>query len=183
MPVVLLKLLGYAVGSVVMYWGLLILLIAPWMLALLLVVLLNAVWNQIMHKSDEWQWFLHWTEFVVQTVHRLKFEWVGWMPGILIQIWYAGYAANLVHTSALGKTATNAILLQLMGCLGIITAAVMFYWLYNLVVEVRLGKWIYILVGGISLVAYFVFLQQPKVASVLGESWQQIFVALLSAMT
>jgi hypothetical protein len=118
MHVVLLKLLGYAVGSVVMYWGLLLLLVAPWMLALLLVLLLNAVWNQITRRTGEWKWFLHWTEFAVQAVHRLKFKWVGWIPGILIQVWYAGYAANLVHTSALGKTTTDAILLQLMGCLG-----------------------------------------------------------------
>ncbi|HEY9664681.1 MAG TPA: hypothetical protein V6C65_40090, partial [Allocoleopsis sp.] len=61
--------------------------------------------------------------------------------------------------------------------------AVIFYWLYRLVVEVKLAKWIYILVGGISLVTYFVFLQQPQVAAVLSESWQQIFAALLSAMT
>ncbi len=183
MYMVLLKLLGYAVCSVVMYWGLVLLLVAPWMLALLLVVLINAVWNQITGKTDEWKWFLNWTEFAVQAVHRLKFEWVGWIPGILIQIWYAGYAANLVHTSALGKTTTDAIALQLIGVIGIIAAAVIFYWLYRLVVEVRLGKWIYILVGGISLVAYFVFLQQPQVAVVLSESWQQSFVALLSAMT
>lgn len=180
---VLLKLLGYAFGSVVMYWGLLLLLVSPWALALLLVTLMNAVWNQITGKTDEWKWFPNWTEFVIQTVHRLKFDWIGWIPGILIQIWYAGYAANLVHTSALGKTTTDAIALQLMGVIGTITAAVIFYWLYRLVVEVSLGKWIYILVGGISLVAYFVFLQQPQVAVVLSESWQRIFVALLSAMT
>lgn len=50
---VLFKLLGYAVGSIVMYWGLLLLFVAPWVLALLLVVLLNAVWNQITGKTDE----------------------------------------------------------------------------------------------------------------------------------
>jgi len=74
---VLLKLLGYAIGSVVMYWGLLLLLIAPWVLTLLLVVLLNAIWNQITGKSDEWNWVLQWTESVVQVIHQLKFEWIG----------------------------------------------------------------------------------------------------------
>jgi len=180
---VLLKLLGYAVGSVVMYWGLLLLLVSPWALALLLVTLMNAGWNQITGKTDEWKWFSNWTESVLQTVHRLKFDWLGWIPGMLIQIWYAGYAANLVHTSALEKTTPDAIALQLMGSIGIITAAVIFYWLYRLYVEVRLSQWIYILVGGISLIAYFVFLQHPQVAVVLSESWQQIFVALLSEMT
>ncbi|WP_180975366.1 hypothetical protein [Fischerella thermalis] len=111
-----------------------------------------------------------------------QFEWIGWIPGILIQTWYAGYAANLVHTSALGKTATDAITLQLMGVIGIILAAVTFYWLYHLVVEVKLSRWIYMLVGSISLVAYFVFLQQPQVAQTFSESWQHIFAAFLSAM-
>ncbi|HIK14182.1 MAG TPA: hypothetical protein IGS53_02600 [Leptolyngbyaceae cyanobacterium M33_DOE_097] len=183
MSIVLLKLLGYAIGSVVMYWGLLLLLVAPWALALLLVVLLNAGWNQITGKTDEWQWFLSWTESVMQVVHRLKFEWLGWIPGILIQIWYAGYAAHLVNTSALEKPSIDAIALQFMGVMGIVTAAAIFYWLYRLVVEVKLARWIYILVSGISLIAYFVFLQQPQVAKVLGESWQQIFAALLAAMT
>ena len=179
---VLLKLLGYAVGSVVMYWGLLFVLVAPWVSAVLLVVLINGAWNYITGKTDEWTWFINWTESVVQTVHRFQFEWIGWIPGILIQTWYAGYAANLVHTSALGKTATDAIILQLIGGIGIIAAAVIFYWLYRLVVEVKLSQWIYILVGSISLVAYFVFLQHPQVAQGLSESWQHIFVALLSAM-
>lgn len=179
---VLLKLLGYAIGSVVMYWGLLFVLVAPWVSAVLLTVLINEAWNYFTGKTDEWKWLINWTESMAQTVHRLQFEWIGWVPGILIQTWYAGYAANLVHTSSLGKTATHAIILQLMGGFGIIAAAVIFYWLYRLVVEVKLSQWIYILVGGISFVAYFVFLQQPQVAQVLSESWQNIFAALLSAM-
>lgn len=183
MYMVLLKLLGYAIGSVVMYWGLLLLLVAPWVLTLLLVVLLNAAWNQITGKTDEWNWFLQRTESVMRAVHRLKFEWIGWIPGILIQVWYAGYAANLVHTSALEKPTIDAIALQLMGGISIITATVIFYWLYRLVVEVKLGQWIYILIGGISVAAYCLFLQQPQVAKVLSESWQQVFAALLAAMT
>jgi hypothetical protein len=179
---VLLKLLGYAIGSVVMYWGLLFILVAPWVSILLLVVLINAAWNHITGKTDEWQWPLKWTESVAQIIHRLQVEWIGWIPGILIQIWYAGYAANLVHTSALDKPIMDAIALQSMGVIGIIAAAVTFYWLYRLVVDVKLGKWIYLLVGSISLAAYFGFLQQPHVAQGLGESWQQIFAALLSAM-
>jgi len=87
-----------------------------------------------------------------------------------------------VHTSALEKPTIDAIALQLMGVIGIIAAAVIFYWLYRLVVEVKLSQWIYILVGGISLVAYCVFLQQPHVAEVLSQSWQHIFAALLAAM-
>lgn len=179
---VLLKLLGYAIGSVVMYWGLLFVLVAPWVLAVLLVVLINGAWNHITGKTDEWKWFINWTESVAQTVHRFQFEWIGWIPGILIQTWYAGYAANLVHTSALGKTTTDVLILQLMGVIGIIAAAVIFYWLYRLVVQVKLSQWIYILVGGISLIAYFVFLQHPQVAQILSESWQHIFAALLPAM-
>lgn len=116
-------------------------------------------------------------------VHQLRFEWIGWIPGILIQIWYAGYAAHLVTTSALEKATIDTIALQFIGGTSIIVAAVMFYWLYYWVVEVKLGKWIYLLVGGISLVAYCIFLQQPQVAEVLSESWQHIFAALLSAMT
>lgn len=179
---VLLKLLGYAIGSVVMYWGLLFVLVAPWVSTLVVIVLINAACNHITGKTDEWQWPLKWTEFVAQAIHRLQFEWIGWIPGILIQIWYAGYAANLVHTSALDQPIIDAIVLQIMGVIGIIVAAVTFYWLYRLVVEVKLGQWIYLLVGSIALVAYFVLLQQSQVAKGLGESWQHIFAALLSAM-
>lgn len=182
MYIVLLKLLGYAVGSVVMYWGLLLLLVAPWAFSLLVVVLSNAVWNQVTGKTDEWKWFFNWTEASVQAVHRLKFEWIGWLPGILIQIWYAAYAANLVHTSASGKTPIGAIVLQLMGMIGMIAASVVFYGLYRLIVEVKLGQWIYALVSGISLAAYFVFLQHTEIAERLSASWQQTFAALLSTM-
>jgi hypothetical protein len=145
----------------------------------------NGIFYQLKNDwawADKWTWFINWTESVVKTVHRFQFEWVGWIPGILIQTWYAGYAANLVHTSILRMTASDAIVLQLMGVIGIISADVIFYWLYRLVVEVKLSRWIYMLVGGISLVAYFVFLQQPQVAQPLSESWQHIFSALLSAM-
>ncbi|MGI0484728.1 hypothetical protein ACN4EK_04765 [Pantanalinema rosaneae CENA516] len=179
---VLLKLLGYAIGSIVMYWGLLFVLVAPWVSAVLLVVLINAAWNRITGKTDEWTWFLDWTESIVQMVHRLKAEWIGWIPGILIQTWYAGYAANLVQTSALEQPTTDAIVLQIMGVIGVIAAAVTFYWLYRLVVEVKLSQWIHLLVGSISLVAYFGLLQHPQVAEGLSESWQHIFAVLLSAM-
>lgn len=182
MGLLLLKLIGHALGSIVMYWGLLLLLIAPWVLALLLVVLTNGVWNQITGKNEEWQWFGNWTSAIVDVINSLKFQWIGWIPGIIIQVWYAGYAANLVHNSALDKTDIYVIALQLMGSAGVIFAALVFYWLYCLVVEVNLGKWIYILVGGISLTAYFVFLQFSQVAETLGQRWQQIFDSLLWAM-
>lgn len=179
---VLAKLLGYAVGSVVFYWGLLLFLIAPWLLALLLITLINFIWNQVTGKTDEWKWFMNWSVSTLETVHRLKFEWVGWIPGVFIQIWYAGYAANLVQTSAIEKTTAEALILQIMGGIGIIAATKIFYWIYHSAVEVKLSKWVYILVGGISLVSYFVFLQQPHVAEELGRSWQKVFAALLSAM-
>ncbi|QHV00188.1 hypothetical protein [Synechocystis sp. CACIAM 05] len=182
MGLLLLKLMGHALGSIVMYWGLLLLLIAPWVLALPLVVITNGVWNQITGKNEEWQWFGNWTSAIVDVINSLKFQWIGWIPGIIIQVWYAGYAANLVHNLALDKTDIHAILLQLMGSAGVVFAALVFYWLYCLVVEVSLGKWIYILVGVISLTAYFVFLQFPQVAETLGQRWQQIFDSLLWAM-
>ncbi|WP_259732457.1 hypothetical protein [Synechocystis sp. CS-94] len=182
MGLLLLRLMGYALGSIVMYWGFLLLLVVPWVLALLLIVFTNAVWNQITGKNDEWQWFANYTDTIIGVINSLKFQWIGWIPGILIQIWYAGYAANLVHNSALDRTDIYAITLQLMGSAGVILAALAFYWLYYLIVEVNLGKWIYILVGGISLTAYFVFLQFPQVAEVLGQRWQQVFNALLWAM-
>lgn len=175
------KLLGYAIGSVVMYWGVLFLVVASWMCLLLLVMLANSVWNRITGQTEEWQWFLHWTESISQSIHRLKMEWVVGMPGVFIQIWYAGYAAHWVQTSALETPAP--IMLQMVGGLGVISAAATFYGLYRLVVEVRLGRWMYGLVGGLSLVAYVFLLHNPPLAQVLSERWQQVFVALLSAMT
>lgn len=176
----LIQLLGYALGSVVMYWGVLLILVAPWALMLLFVLLANGVWNQITGKAEEWKWFLRWTESMVKAIHRLRFEWIGWIPGLVIQIWYAGYAAHWVHTSALAQP--TSISLQMVGGLGVIAATATFYGLYRLVVEVHLGRWIYSLVGGLSLVAYVFFLNHPPIAQVLSERWQQVFVALLSAM-
>ena len=178
----LLKLLGYAIGSVVMYWGVLFVLLVPWLFGLLGVILSNAVWNQITGKAEEWKWFLHWTEAVIQTVQRLEFEWVGWIPGILIQIWYAGYAAHLVYTSIAETSGQGAIVFQGLGVMGMVTAALLFYGLYRFVVEVKLNRWLYLLVGSIALVAYGILLQSPQVAEALSESWQQVFAALLSTM-
>lgn len=179
MFIVLLKLLGYAVGSVVMYWGLLLLLLAPWVVILLLVALLNAVWNRITGKTDEWKWLLRGTEFMGQVVQQMKVEWVGWIAGLLIQIWYAGYAAHLVHTSALDRVTIDAIALRGMGCLGIIATATIAYGLYRLMLDLRPSKWLCILVGGIAMAAYFVFLQNPPIAEGLNQGWQKIFAALL----
>jgi hypothetical protein len=177
----LIKLLGYALGSVVMYWGVLLILVAPWALMLLVVVLANAMWNHITGKTEEWKWFLTWTEAMVQAIHRLRFEWMGWIPGLVIQIWYAGYAAHWVQTSALEQPAP--IMLQMVGGLGVIAAAATFYGLYRLVIEVHLRRWMHGLVGGLSLVAYGFLLHNPPLAQVLSERWQQVFIALLSAMT
>ena len=176
----LIQLLGYALGSVVMYWGLLLLMAAPWLLMLVFVALANAVWNQITGQTEEWRWLLTGTESVMKAIQRLRFAWIGWIPGLAIQIWYAGYAAHWVHTSALETPVP--IRFQLLGGLGVMTAAATFYGLYRLVVEVHLGRWVYGLVGGISLVAYGVLLHNPPMAQVLGERWQQVFAALLSTM-
>jgi|GEM_PF-2280118 hypothetical protein len=178
----LLKLLGYAIGSVVMYWGFLLLLVAPWLFMLLLVVLSNAVWNNITGQTEEWKWFLKGTEAVIQRIQRLEFEWVGWIPGILIQIWYAGYAAHLVLTSISETSGEGAIVLEGMGIMGMLIAAALFYGLYRFVVEVKLNPWIYLLVGGLALSSYLMLLQYPQVAEVLSGSWQQVFAALFSAL-
>lgn len=182
MGLLLLRLIGHALGSILMYWGLLLLLLTPWILALLLVIITNAVWNRITGKNEEWQWFANWTGAIVGVINSFKFQWIGWIPGLLIQIWYAGYAANLVHNSALDKTGIYTIVLQLIGGLGVVSAALVFYLVYRLVVEANLSKWIYILVGGISLTAYFAFLQFPQVAEALGQRWQQVFNSLLWAV-
>lgn len=177
----LIKLLGYALGSVVMYWGILLLIVVPWLLMLLLVVLANAAWNQMTGKTEEWRWFIPWTESIGQAIHRLRFAWIAWIPGLLIQIWYAGYAAHWVHTSTLEEP--TPLLLQMIGSLGVIAAAATFYGLYRLVVEVQLGLWLYSLVSRLSVGAYVFLLHNPPIAQVLSERWQQVFTALLSAIT
>ncbi len=179
---VLFKLLGYGVGSVLMYWGLLLLLIGPWVVLLVLIALTNSIWNHITGRTDEWTLMLKWAESLGQLVSRFKVEWIGWIPGTLIQTWYAGYAANLVHISALENPKISIITFQFMGVLGVVIAAMIFYWLYHLVVDFKLNKSIYVAVGGISLMAYLIFLQQPQVAEVLAQSWQQTFASLLSAL-
>lgn len=194
----LLKLLGYAIGSVVMYWGLLFLLIAPWILALLLIVLINALWNHITGATEEWKWFMRGTDLAVQTLHQLKVEWIGWIPGLVIQIWYAGYAATSVQTvlqnglqriqtstldpMPLTQTALIPIVFPLIGVLGMVAATGMFYGIYHLVVEVKFSPWIYPVVGGVALGAYFVLLQQPALAQGLSASWENIFAVFLSTM-
>ncbi len=50
-------------------------------------------------------------------------------------------------------------------------------------VEVQLGLWLYGLVSGLSVGAYVFLLHNPPIAQVLSERWQQVFTALLSAMT
>jgi len=80
----LLQLLGYAMGSIVMYWGLLLLLVSPWMLILLLVMLINRVWSSITGKHEEWQWVQNWTESILSRVHPMLWAWLAWIPGVLI---------------------------------------------------------------------------------------------------
>lgn len=178
----LLKLLGYGIGTVVMYWGVLFVLLVTWLFGVLGVMLGNAVWNRITGRAEEWKWFLNGTEAVIQRVQRLQFEWVGWIPGILIQVWYAGYTAHLVHTSISETSGQGAIVFEGIGILGMLAAAVLFYGLYRFVVEVKLDPWIYLLVGSLALISYLILLQYPLVAERLSESWQQVFTALLSVL-
>ena len=177
-----LKLLGYGVGSVVMYWGLLLLVLAFWLLALLLHTLANTAWNRITGKTDQWQGFLNWTESLSTLTQHPRFSWIGWTPGILILIWYAGYAANLVHTAPPDRLEITAIVLQAMGLLGILIATLVFYGIYHFIVETKLPQWAYIPVVSIAMTAYFFFLNNPTLATALGESWQRAFVTFLSAL-
>lgn len=177
---VFLKLLGYAVGSVVMYWGIILLLLGPLFLVVILTLLANQAWNKITGREEEWRWFVNGFESVMQFIDRLNFQWIGWIPGILIQVWYAGYAVHLVQSSTLESSSTIAIAIHSMGVVGMVVAAATFYWLYAQVVAVKLGRWIYLLVGGVALGAYFVLLQQPQTAAVLSDSWQRVFSALLT---
>jgi hypothetical protein len=177
---VILKLLGYALGSVVMYWGIVLFFVAAWLLGVILVMLVNQVWNKITGKYDEWKWFLDWFDAVGKLIHRFRIEWMGWIPGILIQIWYAGYAADLVHTSTLEASTGYAIAVNVAGVLGMGVAAAIFYVIYSYFVEVDLGHWVYGLVGGISLAAYIFLLQQPQTAGLLSTSWERVFAALFA---
>ncbi|WP_253188052.1 hypothetical protein [Leptolyngbya sp. 'hensonii'] len=178
---VVLKLLGHALGTVVMYWGLVLLLLAPWLLVLLLVLLTNQIWNRVTGREEEWTWFFDWTEAIMQRIHQIKFEWIGWLPGMAIQTWYAGHAAHLVQTASAGVAIEMAIALNLAGVLGMVLASVISYWLYTQVVQVSLGRWVYGLVGGLSLSAYFVLLQQPEMALRLSQGWTRVFTAVLAA--
>jgi hypothetical protein len=53
----------------------------------------------------------------------------------------------------------------------------------DLVAEIRLGEWMYILASGVAWAAYFVLLKQSQVAAVLSKSWQKLFASLLYAMS
>ncbi len=181
MGMVFLKLLGYAIGSVLMYWGIVLVLLGPVMVVVLLIVLVNQVWNKITGKDEEWKWFLDWFDAFMQMINRCKFEWLGWLPGILIQGWYAGYAANLVQSSISDASLAYAIAIHGMGVIGMGVAVGVFYGLYNQVVEVKMNQWIYVLVGTISFSAYGVLLQQPETAALLSESWERVFAAFLVA--
>lgn len=180
---IILKLLGYAVGSVLMYWGILLLLLSPWLLSVLLIMLVNYGWNKITGTNEEWKWFVNWSGTVIEAINRWEFKRIGWIPGILIQVWYAGYAAHQVQLSTSGLSATHAIAIHGVGICGMVLAAVVFYWLYMHVVEVKLETWMYVLVGVVSLGAYGVLLQQPHIATLLSDSWQRVFTALLVEAT
>jgi hypothetical protein len=178
---VVVKLLGYALASVLMYWGLLLLLLGPVMVVVVVTVLANQAWNRVTGRQDEWTWLADGLDRLSQAQHRFKFEWVGWLPGIVIQIWYAGCAADLVLSSTVEASSLYAIAIHGMGVAGVAIAAAVFYWLYSQVVEVKLGPVVYPMVGAVALGAYFVLLQQPQTAAFLSNSWQQVFAAFAIA--
>ncbi|MDX2211681.1 MAG: hypothetical protein SFY66_00200 [Oculatellaceae cyanobacterium bins.114] len=179
---VFLKLLGCALGSVVMYWGVALLCFTPWLLAFALVVVSNQIWNKMTGRTEEWKWILGCFDGMGQMIQVFKIEWVGCLPALLIQIWYAGYAAHLVHSSTLEASTEYAIAVHMTGVLGMVIAIAVFYWLYTQAFELKLRLWIYGLVAGTALSAYCVFLQQPQTAVWLSEGWTRVFIVMLGQL-
>lgn len=173
---VFLKLFGHALGSVVMYWGLALFCIAFWFLGLLLAFLFDQAWRKLTGKPLRWAGF----DSVGKLIPQLKFTWIGWLPGVFIQVWYAGYAADLVQSSTRETGVIYTMIVKSVGVLSIFVAVVVFYWLYRWIVEVKLNLWLYFLMGGTSLSAYFMFQNQAETATWLSASWQRVVVALLS---
>lgn len=175
----LLKLLGYPLGTIVMYWGFLFIVTAPWVILILLIALGNAVCNAITGKTEEPMWITAWMDQLVQWLDRLQLERFAWVLGVCIQVWYAGYAAHTVPTLTRQGTQLAAIATHGIAILGLVVAMIMFYLIYTYVVEVKLPWWQYGLVSSSSLLAYGMLLQLPQVAGHLSSSWERVFAVLV----
>lgn len=177
---IFLKLLGNALGSVLMYWGVALFCIAFWFLGVFLRILLEYGWRKLTGQSVNWKWFFAWLKPIGERIPHIKFAWFGWLPGIFIQVWYAGYAAALVQSETLDAALWYALAVNGTGVISVIVAAAIFYWLYIYLLEVNLGWWLYLLLGGTALSAYVVLLEQTETAAWLSESWQRVLAALLT---
>lgn len=177
---VFLKLLGNALGSVLMYWGVALFCLAFWFLGLFLRVLMEQAWRKLTGKPANWKGFLAWLQPITERLPPMKFAWFGWLPGIFIQIWHAGYAAALVQSETMDAALWYTLAVNGTGVVSVVVAAAIFYWLYIHLLEVNLGWWLYLFVGGTALSAYLVFLEQTETAAWLSESWQRVLTSLLT---
>ncbi len=90
------ELAGYALGSVVMYWGMGIAFVLLYVAIALADVLANRLWRKAAGVGGEFPWL----EAAGRATARLPWGWVGWLPGLGVQGWYAGYAADLRFSSS-----------------------------------------------------------------------------------
>lgn len=173
----ILKLIAYALGSVVMYWGFLLCLAAPLLLGAILVALADSLWQRVTGRSEASLW-LEQISTVAERLSLRRLAWLGWLPAMVIQLWYAGYAAHWATTSTqAGPTAIAAGF----GLVAIALAAAVFYGLYAYVLELNAPDWAYGLVGGSMLLAYAGLLQRSQTAAALSRSWERVFSAVLAA--
>ena len=174
-----LELLGNALGTVVMYWGAGMVLFCLWLLSALLSLAFNAGLQKITGQPRDWSdgWF----DGMQKAAQRLEFRWIGWLPGLLIQVWYAGYAADLVHAeSPRGISA----LLHVTAAAGIAISGTVFG-LIHAYFDSRKGRARLAIPAAVCLVSaggYVVLLHEPALAARLASGWRTLLGPLLGAM-
>ncbi len=157
-----------------MYWGLAVVFVVLWLLAALF------AWagNRLQHKltGEPRTWSEGWFDRTTEVINKSKSSWPGWIAGLLVQIWYAGYAAGLV-TEARRLGRGTDLWLHATAILGLVLAAAVFYFLFSRVLDGRLKRGVYALNPAISTAAYIVFMGRADLASLLFETWQHVFRA------
>jgi Na+-transporting methylmalonyl-CoA/oxaloacetate decarboxylase gamma subunit len=176
---VFLRLLGNALGTAVMYWGIGLVFVILWFLAALLSWAGNRAMAKITRMPREWSQGLF--DTAQEALSRVKFRGFGWVPGIVIQLWYAGYAAGLVRSTTVEASTAFTIALHVAGVLGLAVAAGTFYLLFTWVADAKVDFRIPLAVFLVSLGSYFAFSRMPDVTTALSQSWSRVFEVLLGA--
>jgi len=148
---VFLNLLGNALGSCLVIWGVMF-------FGLLLMWLCDWLWWKVTGRGYA----------ATQAVDRWRLQPV---PGVLVQFWYAGYAASLVHAAAPQAALAERVALYLTAVLGVVLAVGVFHAIYRHVAEVYKDARVSLGVGAGATAALALFLACPPAAALVGGSW------------